>query len=451
MMTQTVLIPAILYAILVFCICSFKKIKSLFVRLFSKGSIKLLRENASARPLPGDLMDDEVRNAMEPMLIAWRDADEKALPARMDKTFLARMQRIIGVLKKHGIRRELRMFSAFTERNDNGKVGFRKWNEGGREWREGIATASVLDLVTEARSGNRVQDCYYPNVKFTVLQSRHIKYEDAKREAKSRKDQFGYMKKKKKEETVFYGESRNLLCKSCGAELEINAQLVTCPYCGSRLFSDFHDWQTEHFSVEPVSEYSLSHALFCTGLAFALSVLVHSVELLVFHPAEYSIVPFLIIAVLTAAAIFSCHSILDTVREKRKKQIVRFSEHQFKQCMYEALWQQFRNLEIVDFFICDILLKDVKNTEETTELTVCAPLYTQVLKDGAVLFEKKKWKGTFTRARYPERLKSKGAVVEERECPSCGGNFIPDDRGCCSFCGYSLRVSNAKWKLKQEK
>ena len=101
----------------------------------------------------------------------------------MDKTFFARMQRIIGVLKIHGIRREKRMFSAFTERNDNGKTGFRKWNEGGREWRKGIAAAFVPDLVTEARSGNRVQDCYYPNVKFTVLQSRHIKYENAKKEA----------------------------------------------------------------------------------------------------------------------------------------------------------------------------------------------------------------------------------------------------------------------------
>ncbi len=119
--------------------------------------------------------------------------------------------------------------------------------------------------------------------------------------------------------------------------------------------------------------------------------------------------------------------------------------------MYEALWQQFRNLEIVDFFIGDILLKDVKNTEETTEITVSAPLYTQILKDGIVLFEKKKWQGVFTRARSPERLRNKGAIVEERECPSRGGNFIPDDRGCCSFCGYSLKISNAKWKLKQAK
>ena len=32
-------------------------------------------------------------------------------------------------------------------------------------------------------------------------------------------------------------------------------------------------------------------------------------------------------------------------------------------------------------------------------------------------------------------------------CPSCGANYIPDNNGCCSYCGYSLQVDNAKWKL----
>lgn len=35
----------------------------------------------------------------------------------------------------------------------------------------------------------------------------------------------------------------------------------------------------------------------------------------------------------------------------------------------------------------------------------------------------------------------------EKECPSCGANYIPDNNGCCSYCGYSLQVDNAKWKL----
>ena len=32
-------------------------------------------------------------------------------------------------------------------------------------------------------------------------------------------------------------------------------------------------------------------------------------------------------------------------------------------------------------------------------------------------------------------------------CPSCGANYVPDNNGCCSYCGYSLQVDNAKWKL----
>ena len=48
--------------------------------------------------------------------------------------------------------------------------------------------------------------------------------------------------------------------------------------------------------------------------------------------------------------------------------------------------------------------------------------------------------------RYPQRLKSSGELVAEKECPSCGGSFMPDNEGCCSYCGYSLKINNAKWK-----
>ena len=45
-------------------------------------------------------------------------------------------------------------------------------------------------------------------------------------------------------------------------------------------------------------------------------------------------------------------------------------------------------------------------------------------------------------------MKSKGqAVFSEKECPSCGANFMPDKNGCCSYCGYQLTVDNSKWRL----
>ena len=33
-------------------------------------------------------------------------------------------------------------------------------------------------------------------------------------------------------------------------------------------------------------------------------------------------------------------------------------------------------------------------------------------------------------------------------CPFCGSNFVPDENHCCSFCGYSLQVDNAKWVVQ---
>ena len=55
------------------------------------------------------------------------------------------------------------------------------------------------------------------------------------------------------------------------------------------------------------------------------------------------------------------------------------------------------------------------------------------------------------RARYPRRMKSKGqAVLEEKECPRCGANFMPDKNGCCSYCGYQLSMDNSKWRIDYE-
>ena len=58
---------------------------------------------------------------------------------------------------------------------------------------------------------------------------------------------------------------------------------------------------------------------------------------------------------------------------------------------------------------------------------------------------------TLYRARYPQRMKSKGqAVYAEKECPRCGANFIPDQDGCCSYCGYRLPIDNSKWRILEQ-
>ena len=64
-------------------------------------------------------------------------------------------------------------------------------------------------------------------------------------------------------------------------------------------------------------------------------------------------------------------------------------------------------------------------------------------------FTKKiKKKLTLQRARNPEKRKTDGDFFTEKECPSCGVNFLPDENGCCSYCGYTLDVDGIKWKIK---
>lgn len=71
------------------------------------------------------------------------------------------------------------------------------------------------------------------------------------------------------------------------------------------------------------------------------------------------------------------------------------------------------------------------------------------LKNNQKIIKKdKKMELKLYRARHPRRMKSKGqAVFSEKECPSCGANFMPDKNGCCSYCGYQLTVDNSKWRL----
>ena len=95
-----------------------------------------------------------------------------------------------------------------------------------------------------------------------------------------------------------------------------------------------------------------------------------------------------------------------------------------------------------------IKLKEVVNTDKTTKIT--ADVYeskTYLPKNQKPYTKKSKKRMTLQRARYPERRKSDGAMFTEKDCPSCGANFLPDENGCCSYCGYTLHESNAKWQI----
>lgn len=135
--------------------------------------------------------------------------------------------------------------------------------------------------------------------------------------------------------------------------------------------------------------------------------------------------------------------------EKLPKEIVRYSENYLRSCINDALYKDVNKPDLMDYGIGSIILKNVVNTDKTTEVTATAyGSETYLPESGKPYIKKTKTTLVLQRARYPERRKTDGAFFKEKDCPSCGANFIPDEHNCCSFCGYSFQVDNAKWVIK---
>lgn len=133
----------------------------------------------------------------------------------------------------------------------------------------------------------------------------------------------------------------------------------------------------------------------------------------------------------------------------RKEKLVWNQEGASEEYIGEALYKSVLTPELLTYIVDDIKIKSVENTEDTTTISVSAKLRRTILENDqhiVVKNEKENW--TLSRALHPNRLKSKGQdIVIEKECPSCGANYVPDEKGCCSYCGYSLKVDNSKWKI----
>ena len=115
-------------------------------------------------------------------------------------------------------------------------------------------------------------------------------------------------------------------------------------------------------------------------------------------------------------------------------------------CINEALYKEVSYEALMDYGVGSIVLEKVGHTDQTTEITV--KVYgteTYLPESGKPYTTKIKKTLVLQRARYPERRKTDGVFFKEKDCPSCGANFIPDEHNCCSFCGYSFRANNAKW------
>lgn len=422
-----------------------------FNKIFGSYDSKKKKNSPSANtPVEGSLLagsslTKDMKQAIEPLLLSWGNADSSYLTGRMDTTFRQMQENSIRLLQRHGLRRVIRLQK--TKMKNTGKPGnFKNWNDGGRQWREGEAEGSLRDTYVDA-SGRTVNDELIRNARIAVRQSRHIRCKDLAAE-KERKRQG------KKGNKEFYEEVREQRCYSCGAEITISGAETTCPFCGRPVFSNFYDWQTQDFVIE-------NEGFGKTLLMFLPVVPVtFIVTLLIFLPfmdvikgdAAFALMLLaggVIVGFIATLIVLVLFEHIFNKSSKTKK-ITRFSENLFRSSILEELWKRADPETTLEMYLGEIKYKSVTNTEDQSFITAMVPLRTRTIdSSGKISTVTTRKRLKMVRARYPNKLKSQGEILVNKSCPSCGVPFLPDDHGACSYCGYSLQVDNSKWKIAE--
>ena len=358
---------------------------------------RLLAERRT--PLQGAGLRDDIKKSFENVLLPLGRADKGLLPARMDKTFRRNTERQLELLKQRKLCREIRLADVVpVPKND-----FKRW------------------------------ETYHKKAYARILQSRHVR----------NADRVG-----KKEN--YYADRIKIICPSCGAEVELNSQQTVCPYCGGVMQSDFYDWQTEAFEVYEEIGEDLQRALYLLASSMILFICVFLCLWLI-PDIQVSLAVGFGVAIVVLASILIMISRKTAKQEKLPEEIVRYSENYLRSCINESLYQKISDTDLMEYSVGSIILKKVVNTEKTTQITARVYISETYLPEGKKPYTKKhKRILTLQRARYPQRRKSDGSFFTEKDCPSCGANFIPDANHCCSFCGYSLQVNNTKWIVKTD-
>lgn len=378
----------------------------------------------------GTNLQGEIRSAFDMVLLPLEKADKGILPARMDMTFRRRIERQIGLLEQRKLCREIRL----TDVVPLPKNSFRHWNDDGREWRESVLQCSALERLLPKEGGSPVHAVYRKNAYLRLLQSRHVRNCDRKEKRES-----------------YYADQTTINCPSCGAEVKLKSQQTVCPYCGGMIQSDFYDWQTEVFEVYEQMGTGLRRALQLL-LWGALQYVCLFLCLWLIKDPQISLAAGVGASVLALVAVTAVFTISHVRQEKLEKKIVRYSENNLRASINEALYPDGTHPDLMDYSVDTIRLKRVINTEEITRITAQVYISETYLPQGRKPYTRK-YKRTLIlqRARYPQRRKGDGKFFTERECPSCGANFVPDENHCCSYCGCSLQVDNAKWVMQTNK
>ena len=241
----------------------------------------------------------------------------------------------------------------------------------------------------------------------------------------------------------YYNEAA-INCPSCGEEVLLNAQEVHCPYCGAFVTHNFFDWQAESFDFYDKIGNTTKLLLISLGLwGFIFLGLGIAFSL-------YSLSKILTIALIVGViALPICHIWFAGSKQKAlQKKIVRYSESYLRTCINEELWQREDKTDLLSFSVNRIKLKSVNHRNDQTYIILQAGISKTFVKNNGQLINKKENISLcMNRVKNPSRIKAKGEVFAEEECPSCGANFMPDENNNCSYCGYGLQVYNGRWKL----
>ena len=418
-------------------LCTFYIGKSILTIDFSEYSSKNSKKAKLKRllakkdtPLSDSKIRRDIRKAFERILIPLGKADQKLLPARMDMAFRKKIVSQINRLNRNKLCRKIYVTDVVpVPKND-----FETWNDDGREWRESVLMCSTLERF-ESTEDNKVQhEIYRKNSYLRILQSRHIRSADRKEKKKS-----------------YYSDMLKITCPSCGASVKLDSQQVTCEYCGAVIKNEFYDWQTESFELYESIGTNMKRFL---QLLVSGSILFLSVFLCLYliEDTEISLAAGVGAAVLAFGVIITPIICGKIKQERLAGKIVRYSENFLRACLNEYFWENENDEDLLDFSVGTIKLLKVNHAEETTTVMadICG-IKTFLSENQKPYTEKFKKRLILQRARYPEKRKADGEFFTEKDCPSCGANFMPDENHCCSFCGFGLQVNNAKWIVQKNK
>ena len=251
----------------------------------------------------------------------------------------------------------------------------------------------------------------------------------------------------------FYSQYTNVICPSCGATVTLTSDEDHCPYCGGYIKSDFFDWQTEEFLI--YRDYNPNTRNFKLTAATMIAFFIPAIPCFRFIlPHSYFLAlgsAFVITALLALLLWLRILRKTDNI-EDLKKQIVRYDEKVLHSDLNEALYEKTVSSELLYYSVDQLQLQAVENTDTRTQITLHAIVHQLILSPNhQISASNQPIDLKLYRARYPQRMKSKGqAVYAEKECPRCGANFIPDQDGCCSYYGYRLPFDNSKWRILEQ-